>query len=274
METNPIFRQELWLSSRSGKIPLLLLGYNLLLALIAVLAIAIANSVLYDISYDYSALSMLFPLLVCVQIVVVTLVAAVITGGSISDEREKQTLDVILTTPMTPFSIAAGKLGSVIVKLMMFIISGLPTLSVAFILGGLSWLALLEFVGLMVILSIYAGSIGIFCSSMTKKSAQATRQTIIIIILLYVITAFGSLDEKNALLFLFFNPLSMFAGFLLRTLDSTGLLGYFAGYEIIMPDSVIRLSRIASELGIIANMSIAAFFIWLSTFSIGAVRKT
>ncbi len=289
-KTNPILRKELQISSRSLKIPLVVMGYNIMLAMIAILAIAITNGSSYDFNYDYASLSGVFPFFASAQIGMIILFVAIITGGSISGEREKQTLEVMLTTPMTPFSIAVGKMGSVIVKMMMFVISSIPILSIAFVLGGLSWLALLEFVGLTVFICIYVGSIGIFCSSFVKKSMLAALLTIligaaifilVILVLIVVGVIYQTMSNRNPNieystgawpLVLLFTPLSVIVDFLMRTMGTEGIYGLLQDTSDV-PGIVIWLSRFWTALGIVANMGVAALFLWLSTLSIGAVKK-
>lgn len=285
---NPILRKELQISSRSVKIPLVIMGYNLLLALMAIIAIAITNAASLWGTYDYSALSGVFPFIVCAEVGMIMLFVAIITGGSISGEREKQTLEVMLTTPMTPLSIAVGKMGAVIVKIMMFVISSIPILSIAFVLGGLSWLALLEFVGLTVFISIYVGSIGVFCSSLVKKSMLAMLLTILIgaaisilvlIIGIVVFSVHSALSVRFPdlsvggwpLLFLF-TPISVFVDFIARVVNAEGLAGMLDTNNNI-PSIVIWLSRFWTILGIGVNTGVAALFLWLSTIAIGKVKK-
>ncbi len=285
---NPILRKELQISSRSVKIPLVIMGYNLLLAMIAIIALAITNATSLWGTYDYAALSGVFPFIVCSEVGMIMLFVAIITGGSISGEREKQTLEVMLTTPMTPLAIAVGKMGAVIVKIMMFVISSIPILSIAFVLGGLSWLALLEFVGLTVFISIYVGSIGVFCSSLVKKSMLAMLLTILIgsaisifVLIVYIVAylLYSALSVRIQdlsfggwpLVFLF-TPISVFVDFLARVMNVEGIYSLLKHNHDI-PGIVKLLSRFWTVLGIGVNMGVAALFLWLSTIAIGKVKK-
>lgn len=287
---NPILKKELQISSRSVKIPMVIMGYNLLLAMIAIIAIAITNGTALSYSYDYSSLHTIFPFIVCAEIGMISLFVAVITGSSISGEREKQTLDVMLTTPMTPLSIAIGKMSSVIVKIMMFVVSSIPILSISFVLGGMSWLALLEFVGITVFMCIYVGSIGVFCSSLVKKSMMAALLTILIgtaisvltIVILIVAAAFYSMLLSRNLtvtigawpLVLLFNPYSVILDFIARVMNADGIYGLFStDLSNDIPGYVIALSRFWTVISITVNMGIASIFMWLSTRIIGSVRS-
>ena len=64
-----------------------------------------------------------------------------------------------------------------------------PVMAIAFVLGGLSWWNLIGLFIMLIYLGIYVGSVGIFCSSVVKKSIAATILTIVIGIGILVGTA-------------------------------------------------------------------------------------
>lgn len=242
---NPILKKELMVGSRSIKMPFAIMGVNAFLALIVVLVIAVTNMTGVVIGYDYSALSCLFPILGCVECGLLSLIVPIITAGSISGERERQTLDIMLTTPMSPFSIALGKLGSAMMVVMMYMVSSIPIMAIAFVLGGMSWWALFGLIVMLLYLGLYVGSVGIFCSSVVKKSIMATVLTIVIGVTIIVVTTIifyagiaakayqasvvnGTQVTPGALpLILMLNPYSPIFDFMVRTMTSSSV------YEII-----------------------------------------
>lgn len=185
---NPILKKELMVGSRSIKMSFAIMGVNAFLTLIVLLVIAVTNMTGVFSGYDYSSLIWLFPILGCVECGLLSLIVPILTSGSISGERERQTLDIMLTTPMSPFSIALGKLGSAMVNVMMYMVSSIPIMAIAFVLGGMSWWALLGLIVMLLYLGLYVGSVGIFCSSVVKKSIMATVLTIVIGIVIIVVT--------------------------------------------------------------------------------------
>lgn len=237
---NPILRKELAVGSRSIKMSMVIMGINAFLLLVVDLVMLAASSTATLTSYDYSNLTYLFPVLACIECGILSLVVPIITSGSISGERERQTLDIMLTTPVKPFSIAVGKLESAMVVVMMYMVSSIPMLSIAFVLGGLSWWALLGLIVMMLYLGIYVGSVGIFCSSVVKRSVASTILTIAIGIGIIVatFTIFGvwnalaayigyTIHGKNyvyemgaSLIVLLFNPYAPFFDFMVRTMSS------------------------------------------------------
>lgn len=242
---NPILKKELMVGSRSIKMSFAIMGVNAFLTLIVLLVITATNMTGVFSGYDYSSLIWLFPILGCVECGLLSLIVPIITSGSISGERERQTLDIMLTTPMSPFSIALGKLGSAMVNVMMYMVSSIPIMAIAFVLGGMSWWALLGLIVMLLYLGLYVGSVGIFCSSVVKRSIMATVLTIAIGVAVIVVTAIifyagyavkayqaslhsGAQVTPGALpLVLMLNPYSPIFDFMIRTMTSSSV------YEII-----------------------------------------
>lgn len=117
------------------------------------------------------------------------LVGPVFLAGSISNERERQTLDLLLTSPVTGWQILWGKL--------------LVGLRVAFVLTCFllwPWVIALPLVdsywtnfdamgmmlAILVLVCVTNGVIAMFCSSLCRKTSVALISTYSIILLLYI----------------------------------------------------------------------------------------
>lgn len=177
---NPILKKEMMVGSRSMKMSWAIMAISAILTAIVVFVLLITNLTSSYNGYSYDSLIVLFPVLGCTECGLLSLMIPVITSASISGEREKQTLDIMLTTPMSPMAIVKGKLMSAMMIVMMYMIASIPVMAIAFILGGLSWWNLLGLFVMLLYLGIYVGSVGIFCSSIVKKSIAATILTIVI----------------------------------------------------------------------------------------------
>ena len=77
----------------------------------------------------------IFVSLMMLEMLVVVL-APVSTAGSISLEREKQTLDMLAATPINSFAIVAGKLLSALIYVWLLIAASIPLTAVVFVFGG------------------------------------------------------------------------------------------------------------------------------------------
>ena len=109
LKLNPILNKELRLGSRSIKIPMFVMGYDIVLSLITVTSMLViqVNS-RYD-SNTFSQYLFIYQIIGWSQFVITLIIVPILTAGTISGERERQTLDIMLTTPKKPLSIVWGK---------------------------------------------------------------------------------------------------------------------------------------------------------------------
>lgn len=296
---NPVMKKELMVNSRSIKMPLAIMGVNAFLTLIAVLTMAGAGGNLSG--YEYSALVVLFPVLGCMECGMISLIVPILTSGSISGEREKQTLDIMLTTPVSPFSIAVGKLGSAMMIVMMYMITSVPIIAIAFVLGGMNWWALLGLFAMLLYIGIYVGSVGIFCSSVVKKSVSATVLTIVIGVAIIIVTttAFSaaySIKSYYAMLMgniqsvkpgmlpmiLMFNPYAPFFDFMVRAMSSGSVYeiikaaenGYVSGQSTGNDHIILDLIyQLWIPISVALNLLIAFGFLKLAARNIAVTRN-
>ncbi len=176
MYLNPIVKKDVKVQSRSMKICWGLFAYELILALVFFLAMSIiqgTSASIYTTSNIYSAIVWLYPVLAVTQLVILGMVVPVRTASSISGEKERQTFDIMMTTSMSPFSIVMGKVMTAIVQGMFYVVASMPVMALPFIIGGMSWAYLFLFLGIAVLVAFFSASIGIFCSSLCKKSISA-----------------------------------------------------------------------------------------------------
>lgn len=132
----------------------------------------------------------LFALLTFIQLGLILFITPGLTAGTISTEREKQTLNILLTTSQTSRQIILGKLSSSIAFLLLMLIAGLPIYSLVFLFGGISP-GQLGLIFLFFTLTIFAvGSIGVMFSTITKKTIVSMIATYGTMIFLAGVTAF------------------------------------------------------------------------------------
>ncbi len=169
---NPIIKKDLRVNSRTMKLAWELFAYLGILGLVFLLMFSTMRAISgYGGSAEmYSAYVIFFPVLTIMQLGMISLSIPVITASSVSGERERGTLDTLLTTTISYKSIAFGKMMSAVIRIMIFILASLPLIAVSFMFGGLSWLVLIEFFLLSFVFAVLAGSIGVYCSSRCKKT--------------------------------------------------------------------------------------------------------
>jgi len=116
----------------------------------------------------------IFAMLSVFQLMLVAFLAPAFTTGAISLEREKATLDLLITTPLRPGAIVVGKLLSALAFVVLMIVAGIPVSALVLMYGGA---AVQDIVRAQIVLfaaAIGFGVIGLFCSALIKRTQSAT----------------------------------------------------------------------------------------------------
>ena len=100
------------------------------------------------------------------------------TAGSISMEREKQTLELLVVTPITSVAIVLGKLLSALVYVWLLIAASVPLTAVVFLYGGVAPEDVVRGYLVLIVTALGLGAFGLFCSSLVKRTQAATAITI------------------------------------------------------------------------------------------------
>lgn len=228
---NPIVKKDLQVTARSMRISWGLFAYEVVLTMAFLLAMAVIqeqSSSIYNDNNIYSFLIYLFPVLAIAQVCIVALIVPIITASSISGEKERQTFDIMMTTCMSPFSIVLGKVASAVLRILFFVVAGMPIMALAFIAGGLSWSSLFYFVLTIILLSVLSGSIGIFCSSICRKSITAVILSFAFYFVIYILTFVPAVSRLiwsdgetvgESLLVLLINPIVFFEEFFMQLMS-------------------------------------------------------
>lgn len=232
---NPIVKKDLQVTARSMRISWGLFAYEAVLTMTFLLALTmIQHDSFYSSGNVYSRLIYLFPVLSVAQVCIVTLIVPVITASSISGEKERQTFDIMLTTCMSPFSIVLGKVMSAVIRILFFVAAGMPIMSLAFVVGGLSWSYLLYFVLSIVLLSLLSGSVGILCSAICSRSITAVVLSYAFYFVIFILTFLPMMIKGligqvysmgETMLFLLFNPIIFYEEFFMQLMTGESIFG-------------------------------------------------
>lgn len=234
LRVNPIVKKDLQVSVRSMRMSWGLFAYEAVLALAFMLALLLIQT---ESNYIYSGniygyLVYLFPVLAVTQVCIVALIAPIITASSISGEKERQTFDIMLTTCMSPFSIVLGKMLSAVLRILFFVAASMPVMSLAFVVGGLSWVTLFYFLLAIILLSVFAGSVGVFCSAFCKRSITSVILSFVVYFVIFVLsflplllgTIFGQSYYGEIVLVLLFNPIVFFEEFFMQVMTGESII--------------------------------------------------
>jgi ABC-type transport system involved in multi-copper enzyme maturation permease subunit len=116
----------------------------------------------------------IFTVLSVLQIVLVCVIAPAFTAGQISLEREKQTLDLLISTPLRPGAIVIGKLATALAFVVLMIVAAVPISGLVLMYGGAEVPNIVQQQLVLLSSAIGFGAIGIFASALTKRTQTAT----------------------------------------------------------------------------------------------------
>lgn len=128
----------------------------------------------------------IFTVILVVQTVLTLLLAPALTSGAISIEREKQTLELLITTPVSTLGMVAGKLISSLAYVLILIVASVPLMSIVFAFGGVAPEDVVRAYVLLFAVAIGVGSIGLFVSALFKRTQIATVLSYLIVFMLTI----------------------------------------------------------------------------------------
>lgn len=277
---NPVLRKELKVKMRSWKAPIMIGVYNLILALLTIfmIMVTVGNSF---IGPNQQMIIAVYTFMVIAQFGLISLIAPALTAGAISGEREKQTLDILLSTTLHHWSIIVGKLFASLSQVIILIISSIPIYSIIFLYGGLGVMDLIQVFGFYLVIAIMLGSIGIFFSTFIKKSTASNVLSYALTIFFYlgtilisvfyvqiVIRPDYSLQNNDVFWLYYLNPaISLFSMLMSQFSQSGGYL--FPGLSLNPSNSTIPFWAI----NLLFDLVFSAIILWLSAIKLNPIKK-
>lgn len=113
------------------------------------------------------------------QTLMIAVLAPAATAGAISSEREHQTLELLAVTPISSLAIVFGKLLSALVWVFVLILASIPVTALVFVFGGVAPDDMLRGYIVLFATVIGLGSIGIFFSTLTRRTGASTGLTFV-----------------------------------------------------------------------------------------------
>ncbi|WP_031516331.1 ABC transporter permease [Desulfofalx alkaliphila] len=171
--SNPVLLKELRQRFRTIKTPAIIFLYLLVIGSFT-LGIIYLNDLHSGHVFDPYHSKEIFIILSVSQLILLGFVTPGLTAGTISGERERQTLNVLLTTQLSPMSIVVGKMISSCAFTLLLVLSTLPLYSIVFIYGGVAPAQLLGVFGFYLVTMFLFAAIGIACSTYFKRTGIST----------------------------------------------------------------------------------------------------
>jgi ABC-2 type transport system permease protein len=185
---NPMIRKELNLRMRERRGWILPSLYLVILGAVAVLAYYLVTQETRTKQGAEIGVAM-FLTAAYTQLVLLLLLAPVFSAGALTIEKEQRTLAGLLTSLLSPFQIWCGKFVAALLFVLLLILIGMPVLSLAFAFGGVGlWEVGMATITTIVIVGAMS-ALGLYWSSVFRRSVHATAVSYASTIVLTVVTA-------------------------------------------------------------------------------------
>jgi len=201
---NPVLDKEYRLRMRSARSMWTIFFYLFAIGLFSTatfLIMGAGNDTLFSYN-NYN--KVMFIVLSFAQLGLVSFMAPGLTAGAVSGEREKQTLNLLLTTQQSSMTIIISKLFSSLSFMMLIVFSTLPIYGIVFLYGGISPSQLFAVFLFYLFLMLVIGSIGIMFSTIFQRTMQAVIVTYGVVLFMFIGT--------GALFLILANVLDIFSG--------------------------------------------------------------
>ncbi len=170
MLENPVLQRELLVNLRMPRAFGLLLIYQLLLAAMVYLA---WPSDTLDLTETTGSNRQLIDLVFLGQFVLASLMAPSFTAGAISGEKERETYEMLLASPIRPESIVSGKLVAALTHLALLVFASLPIVMLCLPLGGVSFYEVIAAYVALISSILAFGMISVACGSFFPRTSSS-----------------------------------------------------------------------------------------------------
>ncbi len=132
----------------------------------------------------------IFGALVLLETLLVVVLVPAFTAGAISMEREKQTLDMLATTPLPSLAIVVGKLLSALVYVFILVLASIPLSALVFVFGGVAPDDVLRAYVVLLATAFGLGSMALFFSALVRRTQAATIMSYVFVLVVTLGSSF------------------------------------------------------------------------------------
>lgn len=279
MKLNPVLRNESKLSVRTPRFSVMLLIYIAVLSVGTLLFYNEYSRDVYVSGIRPQDSIILYMAMAVIQAILLLFIVPSLTSTSICSEREKQTLDILLSTKLSPLQIILGKLSASSLKVIMLIVCTIPLYAICGLIGGIKLSDILILAGSFIINTIFVGAIGVFVSTYSKTSKAATAFSYAIVLFIFagtLVIAFiiflmgmrngvNSATPPNVSSIVYLSPVTGFFMMLYNQIGFGGNSIYFIGD--------IGLSKYTEYISIIIQITLSVGFIALAARKLNPLNE-
>lgn len=181
MKINPILEKDLKTKLRGWRSTILICSYVILL--MGILFLYFAGNGMFNPygTQNFSPRMAVdaYNLIITFQFALLYLAVPAITATSISSERERQTLDLMLVTKTPARKIIMGKIMVSLAHTMLLLVASMPVIGVVFFFGGIGFWDIAKLLVFYALTSFFVASCGVFFSTVFKRNIVAIITTYI-----------------------------------------------------------------------------------------------
>ncbi len=184
MFIGPVFTRELVTAPRRPKFFLYRSVYagSLLLLMCTAWLVLAGTQVIRNIGDMSQFGGMLFQLLAPIQLALAVFFAAMMSASAVAQEKDKQTLILLLMTRLTNSELVLGRLCSSLVNILVMMLAGLPVFMFSMLFGGISLSQVISVFVVTVGTVLASGSLGSIIALYREKTFQTLAFTALILV--------------------------------------------------------------------------------------------
>ena len=283
MRVNPVLRNESKISVRSIKFTLMIFAYIAVLSIAVMIYYSSVNEAIFSNGLYLESSKLFYVVMALGQAILLLFIVPALSSTSICSEREKQTLDILLSSKLTPFQIIIGKVSASSLRVIILIISTMPLYAIGAIIGVVKISNILSLIVFFIVNTIFVSSIGVFVSTYIKTSKVSTALSYALVLFIYI----GIIVITWAILMITVYKMSM-SGNTLTTVPKASPIVYLSpvvGFVSLLLNQVglgIEFSSMFSEFGIsmhseyisiVVQLVLSGLFIYLASVKLNPLNK-
>lgn len=283
MRVNPVLRNESKIAVRSIKFTLMIFAYIAVLSIAVMIYYSSVNEAVFSNGLYLQSSKLFYVVMAIGQAVLLLFIVPALSSTSICSEREKQTLDILLSSKLTPLQIIIGKVSASSLRVIILIISTMPLYAIGSLTGVIKISNILELIVFFIVNTIFVSSIGVFISTCAKTSKVSTTLSYALVLAIYmgiivitwvilIITIYNKdmsgtalTTMPKALPIVYLSPV---VGFVSLLLNQVGLGSEFSGIF-----SEFGISMYSEYISIVVQLVLSGLFIYLASVKLNPLNK-
>ena len=283
MRQHPVLRNESKIAVRSIKFTLMIFAYIVALSIAVMIYYNSVNESIFSNGLYLGSSTIFYVVMAIGQAVLLFFIVPALSSTAICSEREKQTLDILLSSKLTPIQIIIGKVSASSLRVIILIVSTMPLYAIGALIGGVKLSNILGLILFFIVNTIFVSSIGVFVSTYVKTSKVSTALSYALVLFIYV----GIVLIAWAIFMMAIYKSNMSANALTTTPNASPIvyLSPIVGFASLLSNQVgldFGFSNMFSEIGInthseyisiVVQLVLSGIFIYLSSVKLNPLNK-